>query len=75
VALFEALGVRGEARRNTDAYRLCEVFVALIAMSDEEVMEVLAFAMAQTRDAGGPVFEAVRAKSARRTCPHTGNRT
>ncbi|MCI4643200.1 MAG: ParB/RepB/Spo0J family partition protein [Hyphomonadaceae bacterium] len=57
--LFEALGVRGEARRNTDAYRLCEIFAALLAMSDEEVMEVLAFTMAQTLEAGGPVVEAV----------------
>lgn len=58
-ALFEALGVRGEARRNADAYRLCEIFAALLAMSDEEVLEVLAFTMAQTLEAGGPVVEAV----------------
>ena len=58
-ALFEALGVRGEARRNADAYRLCEIFAALLAMSDKEVMEVLAFTMAQTLEAGGPVVEAV----------------
>ena len=58
-ALFEALGVRGEARRNADAYRLCEIFAALLAMSDQEVMEVLAFTMAQTLEAGGPVVEAV----------------
>ena len=31
----------------------------LLAMSDEEVMEVLAFTMAQTMEAGGPVVEAV----------------
>ena len=58
-ALFEAFGVRGEARRNSDAYRLCEIFAALLAMSDEEVMEVLAFTMAETLEAGGPVVEAV----------------
>lgn len=58
-AMFEAFGVRGEARRNADAYRLCEIFAALLAMSDEEVMEVLAFTMAQTLEAGGPVVEAV----------------
>ena len=57
--LFEAFGLRGEARRNTDAYRLCEIFAALLAMSDAEVMEVLAFTMAQTLEAGGPVVEAV----------------
>jgi len=38
---------------------LCEIFAALLAMPDEEVMEVLAFAMAQTLEAGGPVVEAV----------------
>jgi ParB family chromosome partitioning protein len=74
-ALFEALAVRGRARRNNDAYRLCEVFAALLAMSDAEVMEVLAFTMAQTLEAGGPVVEAVRAKSARRICLLTGSRT
>ena len=58
-ALFEALGVRGEARRNGDAYRLCEIFAALLAMSDGEVMEVLAFTMAHTLEAGGPVVKAV----------------
>ena len=58
-SLFEALSVSAEARRNTDAYRLCEIFAALLAMSDEEVMEVLAFTMAQTLETGGPVVEAV----------------
>ena len=58
-SLFEALGVRADARRNGDAYRLCEVFAALLAMSDEEVMEVLALSMAQTLEAGGPIVEAV----------------
>jgi ParB family chromosome partitioning protein len=59
VSLFEALGVCGEARRSGDAYRLCELFAALLAMSDAEVMEVLAYAMAETLEAGGPVVEAV----------------
>ena len=58
-SLFAALGVSGEARRNADAYRLCEIFVALLAMSDAEVDEVLAFAMAETLEAGGAVVEAV----------------
>ncbi|HIK64497.1 MAG TPA: ParB/RepB/Spo0J family partition protein [Henriciella marina] len=58
-SLFEARGVSAEARRNGDAYRLCEIFAALLAMSDEKVMEVLAFTMAQTLEAGGPVVEAV----------------
>lgn len=58
-ALFEAMGVRGDARRNADAHQLCEIFAALLAMSDEEVMKVLAFTMAQTLEAGGSVVEAV----------------
>jgi ParB family chromosome partitioning protein len=58
-SLFEALSVRGEARRSGDGYRLCEVFAALLAMSDAEVMEVLAYTMAETLEPGGPVVEAV----------------
>ena len=58
-SLFNALGVNGEARRNSDAYRLCEVFAALLAMADEEVMEALAYAMAETLEPGGAVAEAV----------------
>ena len=57
--LFEAMNVSGETRRNGDAYRLCEIFAALLAMSDAEVGEVLAFTMAETLEAGGPVVEAV----------------
>ena len=58
-SLFEAMNVSGETRRNGDAYRLCEIFAALLAMSDDEVGEVLAFTMAETLEAGGPVVEAV----------------
>ena len=58
-SLFSALGDNGEMRRNGDGYRLCEVFAALLAMSDEEVGEVLAFAMAETLEAGGYAVEAV----------------
>ncbi|MEM1087688.1 MAG: partitioning protein, partial [Pseudomonadota bacterium] len=57
--LFAALNVNGAARRNGDAYRLCEVFAALLAMSDAEVMQVLAFTMADTLEAGGAIVEAV----------------
>jgi ParB family transcriptional regulator, chromosome partitioning protein len=59
VSLFEARGVSGEARRSGDPYRLCEVFAALLAMPDAEVMDVLAFAMAETLEPGGPLVEAV----------------
>ncbi|MAB12182.1 MAG: partitioning protein [Halioglobus sp.] len=57
-SLFEALGA-GQPRSNGDAYSLCETFSALLAMSDEEVMQVLALTMAETLEAGGPVVEAV----------------
>lgn len=56
--LFSALGAM-RPRANGDAYSLCETFSALLAMSDEEVMQVLALTMAKTLEAGGPVVEAV----------------
>ena len=58
-ALFEACGVRADARRSGDAYRLCEVFAALLAMPEGDVMEILAFTLAETLESGGPVVEAV----------------
>jgi ParB family transcriptional regulator, chromosome partitioning protein len=57
-ALFEALGVP-VPRRSGDAYHLCETFAALLAMSDAEVMQVMALAMAETLESGGPAVEAV----------------
>ena len=56
--LFAALGAT-PPRANGDAYSLCETFSALLAMSDEEVMQVLALTMAETLESGGPVVEAV----------------
>ena len=57
-ALFSALGAM-RPRANGDAHSLCEAFSALLAMSDEEVMQVLALTMAETLEVGGPVVEAV----------------
>jgi ParB family transcriptional regulator, chromosome partitioning protein len=57
VALFEALGA-AVPRRNGDNYLLCETFAALLAMSDAEVMQVTALAMAETLESSGPVVEA-----------------
>jgi ParB family transcriptional regulator, chromosome partitioning protein len=57
-ALFEALGVP-VPRRSGDAYHLCETFAALLALSDAEVMQVTALAMAETLESGGPAVEAV----------------
>ncbi|MCB9971774.1 MAG: ParB/RepB/Spo0J family partition protein [Hyphomonas sp.] len=54
--LFEALGAP-VPRRSGDAYHLCESFAALLAMSDAEVLQVMALAMAETLDSGGPVVE------------------
>lgn len=54
--LFSALGVH--TKRNGDAHHLCEVFSALLAMSDEEVATVLAYTMAETLEPGGAVVEA-----------------
>ncbi|WP_084397238.1 ParB/RepB/Spo0J family partition protein [Henriciella aquimarina] len=58
-ALFKALNVNPALRRNGDDYRLCELFSALLAMSDEEVLTVLASVMARTLEAGNGVVEAV----------------
>ena len=55
--LFEALGAPAP-RRNGDAYHLCETFAALLAMSDVEVLQVLAVSMAETLERGGPSVEA-----------------
>ena len=56
-ALFEALDAP-IPRRSGDAYHLCETFAVLLAMSDVEVMQVMALAMAKTLESGGPVVEA-----------------
>lgn len=58
-ALFKALNVNPALRRNGDDYRLCEIFSALLAMSDEEVLSVLASVMACTLEAGNGIVEAV----------------
>ncbi|KCZ60160.1 ParB/RepB/Spo0J family partition protein [Hyphomonas atlantica] len=58
-ALFKALNVSPALRRNGDDYRLCELFSALLAMSDEEVLTVLASVMARTLEAGNGIVEAV----------------
>jgi ParB family chromosome partitioning protein len=58
-ALFKALNVNPALRRNGDDYRLCELFSALLAMSDEEVLAVLATVMARTLEAGNGIVEAI----------------
>ncbi|KCZ96724.1 partitioning protein-like protein, partial [Hyphomonas oceanitis SCH89] len=57
-SLFEAHGL-ASLRANGDAYHLSEVFAALLGMDDAETLTVLAFVMADTLEAGGPIVEAV----------------
>lgn len=57
--LFESNGVAFALRQNSDAYRLCEVFTALLKMDEQQVMRVLTFVMAETLEAGGAAVEAV----------------
>lgn len=56
--LFKALEAPSP-RRNGDPYHLCEVFTVLLALSDAEVMTIIATTMAETLEAGSPVVEAV----------------
>jgi len=46
-------------RNNTDDYRLVGLFAALLKLSDEQVMRVLAFVMAETLEAGSATVEAL----------------
>jgi len=54
--LFEALNI-SHVRHNGDAYHLAEVFAALLALSDEEVEEIMTIVMADRIDCGSPVVE------------------
>lgn len=62
-ALFEALGAP-LPRRSGDAYHLCETFASLLVLSDAEVMQVIAVAMAETLESGGLAVEAALHASA-----------
>ena len=57
--LFERHGVSFALRQNSDAYRLCEIFAALLKMDEQQVIRVLTFVMAETLEAGGAAVEAV----------------
>lgn len=57
--LFQDKGANGKARRNSDSYRLVEIFAALLQMSDEDVFDIVAYVMSETLEAGGSVVEAV----------------
>lgn len=57
--LFSAHGVAfAGVEQNGDDWRLCEVFAALLKMSDEEVMNVASMVMAETLEAGSATVEA-----------------
>ena len=57
-ALFEALGVK-HVRHNGEAYHLSEVFAALLALTGDEVEEIMTIAMADRIDCGSPIVEAL----------------
>ncbi len=56
-SLFEALGLK-KVRANGDPYHLAEVFSALLALSDEEVEEIMIITMADRIACGSPIVEA-----------------
>ncbi len=57
--LFQNKGTNGKGRRNSDSYRLVEIFAALLQMSDEDVLDIVGYVMSETLEAGGSVVEAV----------------
>lgn len=59
VDLFEAHGAQFSKTRNADAYRLCEIFAALLQMTNADVMRVLTFMMTETLDSGNAIVEAL----------------
>ncbi|MEL6859799.1 MAG: hypothetical protein AAGL97_09755 [Pseudomonadota bacterium] len=56
--LFKALDAETPERGYSET-ALCEAFSALLAMSDDEVMQVLCFTMARTLIADSPIVEAL----------------
>jgi len=48
-------------RNNTDDYRLVSLFAALLKLSDEQVMRVLSYIMAETLEAGSGTVDALGA--------------
>ncbi|WP_428408674.1 ParB/RepB/Spo0J family partition protein [Hyphococcus sp.] len=57
--LFSAHGVSFEGvDQNGDDWRVCEIFAALLKMSDEEVLNVAALVMAETLEVGSATVEA-----------------
>jgi ParB family chromosome partitioning protein len=66
-AVIELLGLlpeRAELVRTTgDDYQTVAIFARLLAMSHEDVLQILAFAMAETLEAGTAIVEAVGVKT------------
>lgn len=62
-AILKLLGLPAHGhsvvRSNGDDYRVVELFVALLKLSDDDVMRVLAIVMAETLEAGTAVVEAL----------------
>lgn len=57
--LFQDTGANVKTRRNSESYRLVEIFAALLQKSDEDVFDIVAYVMSETLEAGGSVVEAV----------------
>jgi len=62
-AVLALLGLPEEGasvvRNNTDDYRLVSLFAALLKLSDDQVMRVLSYIMAETLEAGSGTVEAL----------------
>lgn len=56
--MLSAHGI-GSPRHNGDTYHLCQVFAALLGMSDDEVLTILTSAMVQSLEAGTAIVEAI----------------
>lgn len=57
--LLQSVDVNPSVARNADPYRTVEIFMGLLRLGDQSVMEIAAYVMADTLDCGGPVVEAL----------------
>lgn len=62
-AVFELLGLKGEHpqiyHRYASPFDLCEIFAQLLTLSDEDVLRIQAFCMAETLAVDSPEVEAI----------------
>ncbi|MFN0190563.1 MAG: ParB/RepB/Spo0J family partition protein [Aestuariivirga sp.] len=66
-AIVDLVGLHSEraelVRSTGDDYQTVAIFARLLAMTDEDVLHVLAFAMAETLEAGTAIVEAIGVKT------------